>query len=184
MKTLNLSHSLIILLILLHTVQLSALGSDISKKIHDREKKELQEKYHTENHEDHKIGEGSSDHEEAESSPAVGPDKGILEKGEGGIKLSPEAIKSFELKMQNISTQASEYPRATLVEVKNEQFVYQFREGWIKKIAVKVIRKNKNTVILEIPLVKAGDKVIVEGTGFVRVSELIAEEGVSHGHSH
>lgn len=136
-----------------------------------------------EGHEDHEEEEQDGDHEEKGSS-AVGPDKGIIEKGENGFKLSPEAIHSFELKMQNILRNISEYPRLTLVEVKDEKFVYRFRDGWIKRTAVKVIKKSKELVTLEISSFKAGDKIIVDGTGFVRVSELVAEEGVSHGHSH
>lgn len=187
MKKLILGLILTSFLILFQTEQLSA-DSDkkehVKEENHDHNEKESQE-HKNENHEDHKDGDEHDDHEEEEeSSSAVGPDKGILEKGENGFKLSSEATKSFELKVQNISSHTSEYPRATLVEVKSEQFIYRLRDGWIKKTAVKVIKKNKDTVILEISLIKAGDKVIVEGTGFVRVSELVAEEGVSHGHSH
>lgn len=128
------------------------------------------------NHDDHE--------EEGEGSSGVGPDKGILEKSEQGFKLSPEAIKSFELKIQTVSNKSSEFPRATLVEIKDGKFVYRIRENWIKRVSVKVLKKNKDTVILELSQFQAGDKIIVGGTGFIRVSELVAEEGVSHGHSH
>lgn len=143
-----------------------------------------QEHNEHDNHGDHDEKDEPGGHEEEEGSSAVGPDKGILEKSENGFKLSPEAIQAFELKMQNASNNRLEFPRVTLVEIKDDKFVYRIRDSWIKKVSVKVIKKNKDTVILELSQFQKGDKIIVGGTGFVRVSELVAEEGVSHGHSH
>lgn len=124
------------------------------------------------------------EHEEVEGNSAVGPDKGIIEKGENGFKLSPEAIKSFELKTQNISSGKLELPSASLVEIKDGKFVYRIRDGWIQRIPVKVIRKSKEKVSLELSQFKLGDQLIMGGTGFVRISELVVEEGIAHGHSH
>lgn len=195
MKTLILSLSFALFFVLLQSDLLTAKegkdhhdhAEEESKPHQQQNSEDHDESENHSNHEDHdrhgEKEEHGDDHEE-EGSSVVGPDKGIMEKSEKGFKLSPEALQSFELKTQNISGQISEYPRSTLVEIKDGKFVYRMRESWIKKISVKVIKKNKDTVILELSQFQAGDKVIVGGNGFVRVSELVTEEGVSHGHSH
>jgi hypothetical protein len=162
-------------------------ASFAEEKTGDKHEKHDESEKH-EDHEGHEKGDEHKDekehgHEEEENT-AVGPDKGILEKSEHGFKLSPQAIKSFDLKTQNYLNPTAEFPRATLVEVKEEKFVYRLRDGWIKKVPVKVLGKHKLVVNLELSQFHAGDQIIVGGTGFVRVSELVVEEGVSEGHSH
>lgn len=161
---------------------------DRHKKNEPTSEEHVEDKANAES-ENHGAENGDHEHEKAEGheeegGSAVGPDKGILEKGENGFRLSPEAIESFELKMQNFSKNTLDLPRTSLVEIKDDKFVYRIRDGWIKKVSVKVIKKNKETAILELSQFKIGDQIIISGTGFVRVSELVAEEGVSHGHSH
>ena len=152
---------------------------------HDGEKEEHKDEKGDEHGDEHGEGHGEGHGEEdEEANSAVGPDKGILEKSENGFKLSPEAIKSFELKTQSFANVRAQFPRPTLVEIKEDKFVYRIRDGWIKKIPVKLIKKEKDLVILELSQFKGGDQIIVGGTGFVRVSELVAEEGMAEGHSH
>ena len=71
---------------------------------HEDEQEESAHKDHkeTDEHADHKGEEAHDDHghgeHEEEASPTVGPTKGITEfNEENGLKLSPEAQKSFEL---------------------------------------------------------------------------------------
>lgn len=137
-------------------------------------------------HDDHDEDSESSvhDEDEEEGSSVVGPDKGILEKGKEGFKLAPEAMKTFELKIENIKSKITEIARPALVEIKNDKFIYRVREGWIKKVSVKVLRKSNSKVTIDISQFKDGDLIITTGVGFVRTAELVAEEGVSHGHSH
>jgi len=151
---------------------------------HDEKEHKESDEHGEEGHDDHGEEEHGDEHEGEEENSAVGPDKGILEKSENGFKLSPEAIKSFELKTQKFVNNQAQFPRPTLVEVKEEKFVYRMRDGWIKKIPVKVLKKDKVLVTLELSQFKNGDEIIVSGTGFVRVSELVAEEGMAEGHAH
>ena len=124
------------------------------------------------------------DKEDDESSSVIGPDKGILEKSKEGFKLSPEAIKTFELKTEIIKAKTIEIIRPALLEIKNEKFIYRIRDGWIKKVSVMVLNKNSQRVTVDISQFKVGDLIITNGVGFVRTAELVVEEGVSHGHSH
>lgn len=132
-------------------------------------------------------GAGGQDHPsgdvEENNNPSIGPDKGIVAKGPDGFQLSPEAIRSFELRMQDISNNEPNLPILALVKVQENQFIYRLREGWIKKVPVKIIKKNKETVLVEILSWKPGDKIAVNGSSFLRVIELAAEEGPSHEHS-
>ena len=139
-----------------------------------------------EEHDDHgEEGEGQAhDEKEEEGSSVVGPDKGILEKGKEGFKLAPEAVKTFELKTESIKAKIIEIVRPALVEIKNDKYIYRIRDGWIKKVAVKVLKKDSQRATVDISQFKDGDQIITNGVGFVRTAELVAEEGVSHGHSH
>ena len=139
---------------------------------------------HDEHHDEKSNKSQAHDKEEDESSSAIGPDKGILEKSKEGFKLSPEAIKTFELKTEVIKTKTIEIIRHALLEIKNEKFIYRIRDGWIKKVSVSVLNKNIQKVTVDISQFKDGDLIITNGVGFVRTAELVVEEGVSHGHSH
>lgn len=157
----------------------------------DHEHKEGEESHadheEGEEHDDHgEEGEGHAhgDEEEEEGSSVVGPDKGILEKGKEGFKLAPEAMKTFELKTEDIRAKVTEIIRPALVEIKNDKFIYRLRDGWIKKVSVKVLKKDNLKVTVDISQFKDGDQIITNGVGFVRTAELVAEEGVAHGHSH
>ena len=146
----------------------------------DHEEGEVHDDYDEENE-----GQGQvHDEKEEEGSPVVGPNKGILEKGKKGFKLAPEALKTFDLKSELIKTKVIEVVRLALVEIKNDKFIYRIRDEWIKKVAVKVLKKDSQRVIVDISQFKEGDQIITNGVGFVRTAELVVEEGVSHGHSH
>lgn len=143
---------------------------------HDSKDGEHQEEGHDEDHEE--------SHEDKEASSVVGPDKGLTAKSEHGFKLSVEAEKAFDLKYQAYSGETFEAPVATLVEIKNSRYIYRVHEGWIKKVPAQVLKKTASSVFLKVLGLEAGDQILIQGTGFVRTAEMVAEEGVSHGHSH
>lgn len=132
--------------------------------------------------------EDSHQHEDedhgSEVNSAVGPDKGIREKNENGFKISPEATMAFDFKVQSLTGKITEIPRAALVDIKNDQFVYRLREGWLKRLKMKILTKNKQKLTIELSDYKEGDQIVVSAVGFVRTAEMVAEEGVAHGHSH
>lgn len=129
------------------------------------EEGEKEEHGHEEEGHDHENEHGS----EAEENSAIGPDKGILEHGKNGFKLSPEAVANFGITTAKAQG-PSQIPPAAIVKVKDEKFVYRFSEGWVKK--------------LHLDDVAAGDDLIITGNGFVRIAEVVATEGMAEGHSH
>ncbi len=146
------------------------------KDVHDHEKKD--EHGHDEKDEHgHEHGKDEPEHDEKDEhgheeegeNSAIGPDKGILEKGKNGFKLSPEAVINFGITTAKVQN-PSQIPPAAIVKVKDEKFVYRFSESWVKK--------------LHLDDVSTGDDLIITGTGFVRTAEIVAEEGMAEGHSH
>lgn len=152
----------------------AGVGSKLLANEDKHEHKPGEKHEHEENEKDdhgHEKEEHDKDehgHEEEENS-AVGPDKGILEKGKNGFKLSPEAVTNFGISTAKVQN-PSQIPAAAIVKVKDEKFVYRFSEGWVKK--------------LHLDDVSAGDDLIISGTGFVRIAEVVATEGMAEGHSH
>lgn len=171
--------------------------SSFASEDHDHEKDHQHTEQESEKHddhdeptkEDHPHDEEEKDHdhkEEAheEKSSAVGADKGILEKNSEGFKLAPEAIASFGLEMRTLGSSVFEIPHEALVIVKMEKAIYRVRNGWIRRVPVKVIKKQNKQITIEVSNWQSGDQLIIKGVGFVRTSELVAEEGMAAGHSH
>jgi hypothetical protein len=143
------------------------------------------------NHEEHNEGEdehtkkGHDEHEEEEEiSAVVGPDKGILQKGEAGFKLSPEAFSTMALKISDYSGGTFTLPSKAVVQIKNEKTVFRLRDGWLKRVAVEIVQKNNDSLIISSTKFRNGDQIVTEGSGFLRIAEIFSEEGASHGHSH
>ncbi len=131
--------------------------------------------------------EDNHDHDDEhleEASPLVGPDKGITERSNKGFKLSAEAMKSFAIEMMDLSSATVEIEKKSLLTIKEEKFIYRVRENWIVKIPVQVLNQNRDKIKLSLSSFAPGDKMITRGVGFIRTSELLLEQGASHGHSH
>jgi len=133
-------------------------------------------------HEDGEKHEGD-EHAEEENS-GVGPDKGIIAKGPEGFQLSPEATKLFAFKTAKVESKTMSIPRSALIQVKDEKFIYRIKDGWIKRLGIKVLKKDKSTIVVELKEFSPLDSIIISGTGFIRTTEIVVEEGVSEGHSH
>lgn len=151
---------------------------------HDPKSKDQEHKHSDEDEHDHPDEHDKDEDHKSEASSAVGPDKGIVEKNEKGFKLSPEAYKAFDFKVENLTGKIFTLPRLALVEIKNDKFIYRVRQGWIKRLQIKVLKKDKQKLTVELSQYQEGDQVIVNAVGFIRTAEMVAEEGVSHGHSH
>ena len=155
-------------------------GEEESVEKHDDEASHDDHEGEEEPH-DESEGEG---HEEAEESSVVGPGKGITEKSKEGMKLSPQALKVMEIQMGPITGKTMEINQKTLVEIKNDKAIYRVRNSWIKRVPVKVLKKNGDKILIEISNFQSGDLLVTSGVGFVRTAELVAEEGAATGHSH
>lgn len=126
--------------------------------------------------------------EEGEEGPAnVGPDKGILEVNERlGFKLSPEALKNFEIKSLKLKGDGPwEIPQSAIVTSGEETNLFRLRSGYFKRIDFETIRSTtgKSSTVDSDDL-REGDEVVVVGIGFLRVAEISLSGGLDHGHSH
>jgi len=90
----------------------------------------------------------------------------------------------MEIQMKPVGSSNISIDKNTLVLVKDEKTVFRVREGWIKRVPVKVLTKSGGIYSITSNSLKSEDQIIVHGTGFLRIAEVFATEGASHGHSH
>lgn len=136
---------------------------------------------------DHDAEEGQAHGgEEKEESTSVGPEKGILEASEAkGIKLSPEALKNFELKTQKIGGSGPwTFPISARFQSGEEVNLYRFRDGFFKRIDFTQNSRNPQQFVASSKDLRAGDEVVIAGLGYLRIAEVTAFGGNSEGHSH
>ncbi len=147
-------------------------------------KKEEHEHEHEEGAKDHVEEEGHEDHEEENSK--IGPEKGILEVNEeSGFKLSPEALKNFEIKTQKLSSQGPwELPLSARLLSQEEVNLFRVREGFFKRIDFNLLSKSQTTMKITSADLKDGDEIVINGIGFLRIAEITASGGAPEGHSH
>lgn len=137
---------------------------------------------------DHNTGHNQSsehgdDHDHAESNIGVGPEKGVVEKNEhDGFKLSPEAIKTIGFKTQKYQVGPMVFPASIIVHMKDHQFIFRLREGWLKRIEFQTLKKEQGKVWLQSSDLKSNDEIIISEVGFLRTAEIFTEEGAEHSH--
>lgn len=151
------------------------------KTPHKNEAVEAKERAENESHSD-----GGKDAHEEQGNESVGPDKGIVEADEHtGFKLSPEALKNFEIRSVKLdNSRAWTLPTSCVVRSGNEVNLFRLRNGFFKRIDFQEIRKSTNQIVVASPDLSAGDEVVVAGLGFLRIAELSAFGGLAEGHSH
>lgn len=127
----------------------------------------------------------ASESEESEAA-SVGPDKGITEVSESkGFKLSPEALKNFELKYFKLSSDGPWiFSKSTLVHSGEEVNVFRLRNGFFKRVDVETLKSTDKEITVDSDDLREGDEVVTSGLGFLRIAELAATGGAPHGHSH
>lgn len=142
------------------------------------------------NHKEEDYAEGGGhNHEEGEEEEgggSVGPDKGITEFSErSGFKLSPEALKNFDLKYIKLNGDGPwALPKSSIVHSGEETNLFRKRNGFFKRIDFQTIKNSGNQITVDSDDLREGDEVVVLGLGFLRIAELAATGGVAHGHSH
>ncbi|WP_415062620.1 hypothetical protein [Bdellovibrio sp.] len=151
-------------------------------EIHDHDGKEEHDHKEEAEHGHDKEG---HDHEEEEVA-SVGPDKGITEFREvAGFKLSPEAIRNFGMKVQNLSGKGPwTVPSSSVLYSGEEINVYRVRKGFIKRVDFSSIFKDSKIVKIQSSDLKEGDQIVIEGIGYLRAAEIVATGGAPEGHSH
>lgn len=129
---------------------------------------------HTGLAEDHSDEHAHGEHEEESESEQT-----------EGFKLAPEAVKTFGLKYRAAPAGSSfTISRKSIYFGLHEQNLYRLREGLFKRIDFQVISKSKTEFKISTSELKAGDQIVIEGIGFLRMAELAASGGVSESHSH
>lgn len=124
-------------------------------------------------------------HEEEENS-SVGPEKGITIFSESeGFKLSPEAIKNFELQtIQLKNIEPWTIPTSAILYSGEEVNVYRVRAGFYKRIDFSILSKNGKDVKIKSRDLKVNDQIVIQGVAFLRSAEIVATGGAPEGHSH
>ena len=135
-----------------------------------------------ESHDHSAEGEKHDEHEEENDS--IGPTKGILAKSENGFRLTDVAMKNFGIKYKKINSSRFNISESAIVKVLADKYLFRERDGWFKKIPIKIESKTGDQYLVSISDMKSQDRVIIDGVGFLRTAELVVEEGVAHGHSH
>lgn len=124
--------------------------------------------------------------EEEEGAENVGPDKGIVEANESkGFKLSPEALKNFEIKTLKFTGDGPwTVPSGAVVHSGEDTNLIRVRAGFFKSVDFKIIKKSGTSIVVDSDDLREGDEIAVTALGFLKIAELAAFGGVAHGHSH
>ena len=135
---------------------------------------------HGEEEHGHEDGHG---HEEASN---VGPNKGVLEASEEkGIKLSPEALKNFEIKTLKISGSGPWVVPASARMVSLEEVnLYRLKDGFFKRIDFSLVENKNGGLKVRSKDLAEGDEIVINGVGFLRIAEIAAFGGAPEGHAH
>lgn len=166
-------------------------SQQVHKKVgdHHAEKSEedhdhSDEKKDGDHYDSHEYGQEGGEHEEENSS--IGPNKGITIFNEAdGFKLSPEAIKNFELrtvKLRNVEPWS--IPVSAVLNSGEEINVYRLRNGFYKRIDFSIVSKGDKELKIRTSELKPGDEVVTQGVAFLRTAEVVAIGGAPEGHSH
>lgn len=132
-------------------------------------------------HDDHSGHGGHDEH----GSKAVGKGKAIEVVDEKkGFKLSPEAIKTLKLKLQNVDSNEFLIEKSTLVVSKDLKGLYRFRGGYFKFYPVELKKEIDGKYLVKVPGVEFGDQIVVKGTGLLRVADVYSTDTAEYGHSH
>jgi hypothetical protein len=154
---------------------------------HDEPKGKVEDHNHAHGHSQEEAAHGkSSEHKHEEGNDNVGPDKGIVEASEeNGIKLSKEAFGNFGIKTQKLSGAGPWTIPSTARLLSGEEVnIYRIRDQFIKRIDFKAVKIAGNNLSIQTPELRAGDEIVVNGVGFLRIAELVAFGGAPEGHSH
>lgn len=184
----HLNHFFVFVILALGSVSLAEEhkhdSKEKSKHPQQNEDKVESQDEHADPHGDEHGHEGGEHEEEGTSS--VGPDKGITEASEeNGIKLSPEALKNFEIKTQTLSGNGPwTVPASSRLHALEESNLYRRRGGYFKRIDFVLLKSNESQITVSSKELNAGDEVVTGGIGFLRIAELTAFGGAPEGHSH
>lgn len=126
-------------------------------------------------HDHEKDHEHKEDHSEEEAHD---------EHGSAGFKLSAIAVKNFGLTYIDYKNSGTTIPTKTIFRSLSEVNLYRLRAGLYKRIDFKTLEKKKDGWIVISSDLASGDKIVIDGIGFLRIAEIAASGGLSDSHSH
>ncbi len=144
-------------------------------------------------HDDHKAdehgdsnnGDEHKEHDEHGVGKSIGRGKAIEAVDEiRGFKLSKEAIKTLNLKLQTIASDEFLIGKGTLVVSKSNKGIYRFRGGFFKFLPVSSIKKLKGKYLVKVKGVGFGDQVVTDGVGLLQVTDVYSTDKSEYGHGH
>lgn len=114
----------------------------------------------------------------------VGVDKGILEAHEKeGIKLSPEALKTFEIRtLRLIGAGPWTVPASAKLQSGEEVNVYRLRDSFFRRSDFKIVKSDRLQMTIQSLDLKPGDEIVVSGIGYLRIAEIAAFGGTPDEH--
>jgi len=91
---------------------------------------------------------------------------------EDGFKLSEKAIKNLGVTFKRLKgAKQWTVPKSSLVHIKHSVGVYRKWDGWITMVLVKVVEKNKDTVIIQSIDLQDQDQIAITGVPFLRMTD-------------
>lgn len=136
-------------------------------------------------HDDHKDGEKDGEHDDHGEGKSIGKGKAIESVDEvKGFKLSKEAIKTIDLKLQTVDGEEFSIDKKTLVTSKSVKGIYRFRGGYFKFLPIKLIKEINGKYLVNVKGVDFGDQIVTNGVGLLRVTDVYSTDESEYGHSH
>lgn len=161
---------ILVLIILLGSINIMA------QEDHDH-----QQEQHEEHHDEHDEYEG---HEHG-GGKSIGEGKAIeLVDENKGFKLSKDAVKTLEIKLESINSGEFEIEKTVLVTSKGLKGIYRYRNGYFKFISVESIKEIKGKYLIKLKDFKFGDQIVTNGIGLLRVADVYSTDKSEYGHSH
>ena len=104
----------------------------------------------------------------------TGPDKAVLEASkEKGLKLSAEAIKTINLKLEPVHSGGPiEVPTKSVIFFQDFTGVYRVRDGWFKLIEVELGTQDVSKVSFSSKEFNNGDQIVIEGSPYLRATDM------------
>lgn len=104
---------------------------------------------------------------------------------EEGFELSEVAQRNFGVKTQKLEGSGPWPVSSTAVVRSNEEVnLYRFRDGRFFRVDFEIVSQSPEQLKVLSQDLQAGDAVVLQGIGFLRIAEIAASGGVEHGHSH
>ena len=124
---------------------------------------------HNKVHHEEQQHEGHND-----QSDRFGVDKAILEfKKEKGFRLSKESIEKLGIQFESMESLKFDIPKSAIAYIKNKKGFFLFKNKYFKFVEL-----DKKQIL------QAKDRIVVQGTGLIAITDVFTKDQSEYGHSH